>query len=264
MTGVGVAVSANFLESDLDNQQATIRVDIDANSFEYAQKNDEYHLDLEVAILIFDTSGKLAKEVTNKVHGSLTAERLAVAKRSGFRQTSRVDLSPGIYQVRVGVRDVGTDRMGTAMAMLEIPDLKKNRLALSDLFIGEIKTADEKPAGKESGLELDNAQVNRGVPVFQKNGKLACSFIAYNVKPDEAGQETRMQVAILQAGKVIYQGEWKPLKVNLVAQGKKGQMIGSQIRVALEPGLYELQVTVQDSKAKKNLQRLALFEVVPG
>jgi hypothetical protein len=171
-------------------------------------------------------------------------------------------LSPGVYQVRVGVRDMGTERLGTAMAMLEIPDLKKNRLALSDLFIGEIKPADEKASGKEPALELYNAQFSRGVPVFQVNGNLVCSFMAYNVRPDEAGQETRMQMAILQAGNVIYQGDWKPLKVNLVAQGRKGQLIGSQIRVALEPGLYELQVTVQDPKAKKSIQHSALFEVV--
>jgi hypothetical protein len=262
-TGVGVAVSANYFESDLDNLQTTIRVDIDANSLEYAQKNGQYQADLEVAILIFDSSGKLAKEVTNKVHGSLTAERLTIAKRSGLRQTTRVALSPGVYQVRVGVRDMGAERLGTAMAMLEVPDLKKNRLAMSDLFISEIKpAADEKASGKESDWELGNAQVSRGVPVFQMNGNLVCSFMAYNVRPDEAGQEARMQMAILQAGKVISQGEWKPLRVNLVAQGKKGQLIGSQIRVALEPGLYELQITVQDPKAKKSIQRSALFEVV--
>ena len=40
---------------------------------------------------------------------------------------------PGAYQLRISLRDSSTERIGSASQFVEVPDLKKNRLAVSGL-----------------------------------------------------------------------------------------------------------------------------------
>jgi hypothetical protein len=43
---------------------------------------------------------------------------------------------PGPYQLRVALRDVIADRIGSASQFVDVPDVKKGRLTLSGLVIG--------------------------------------------------------------------------------------------------------------------------------
>src|SRR5256886_17353799 len=48
---------------------------------------------------------------------------------------------PGAYQLRMSLRDTNTERIGSASQFVEVPDLKKNRLALSGLALsGAVRT----------------------------------------------------------------------------------------------------------------------------
>ena len=43
---------------------------------------------------------------------------------------------PGGYQLRAVVRDSGSQRLGSAMQFVEVPDVKKGRLTLSSIVMG--------------------------------------------------------------------------------------------------------------------------------
>jgi VWFA-related protein len=261
-TTIGVSVSADFFESDADDRQATVQVHIDAAALEFKQQEGKASFDLDVAVFLIDSAGKLANSDSNTVRGSLTPEGLAVAKVNGLRYTARLALKPGIYQARVGVRENGTERIGTAAALVEIPDLKKNKPTMSGLFISAAEEASNQPAKNDSAWQLHNPTIKRGIPIFKKGGNLVCSFVVYNTSQGETDKEANMQVAIVRDTQVIYQGKWAPLKSNLLQQGKKGMLVGVQIKVAIDPGIYELQITVQDPKSKKPIQQSTLFEVI--
>lgn len=56
-----------------------------------------------------------------------------------------LDIRPGLYQVRVAVRERATGRTGSAMEWIEIPKAAKPSLAMSSLFLGERERSQMRP-----------------------------------------------------------------------------------------------------------------------
>jgi hypothetical protein len=264
VTAIGITASADFLETDGDDSQATVQVHIDATTIEYKEEFGRHTFDLDLLIFIFDESGKVAETINHELRGTLTPGRLALAKQNGFRYTTRVKLKPGQYQVRAGAREMGGERVGTATAFLEIPDLKKKKLAISGLFLSEAEAQGDQAAKQGENLDFFTAKVVRGVPVFKKGANLICSFIAYNTDAEnEKDSEAMMQLVLTRDGQPVHEGEWKPIKSNLLARGETGSLVGLQLKLTVAPGLYELGIKVKEPKSKKFVQQAVLFEVEP-
>src|SRR5207237_3622334 len=62
---------------------------------------------------------------------------------------------PGSYQLRMSLRDTNSERIGSASQFVEVPDLKKNRLALSGLALSggfpTAKTQSSQSPGNQAG-----------------------------------------------------------------------------------------------------------------
>ena len=56
-------------------------------------------------------------------------------KQHGLRANPRVELPPGRYQLRVGVRESGAGEMGTVFYDLDVPDFTRGRLSMSGLLL---------------------------------------------------------------------------------------------------------------------------------
>jgi hypothetical protein len=77
---------------------------------------------------------------------------------------------PGIYYVRTAVWDPMSGKMGSAYQYIEIPDLKKNRLALSNIFI--INRAEDLPwVGSNAPEEFGTIIVRS----FASEAELGCA-----------------------------------------------------------------------------------------
>src|SRR5262249_25499108 len=69
---------------------------------------------------------------------SLTDEELQDARQYGLEVVVNHGVGqPGAYQVRVAVRDVISERLGTAWQFLIAPDLSKNDIALLSVTLAE-------------------------------------------------------------------------------------------------------------------------------
>ena len=66
---------------------------------------------------------------------------------------------------------------------------------------------------------------------------------------------------ILKGEKSVYEGTWQPLQSRLLRTDKKGLELGGTINLGLDPGFYQLRVTVNDVKSKKPEQRVVWFEI---
>jgi VWFA-related protein len=69
----------------------------------------------------------------------------------------RLRLQPGLYQVRVALRERSSGRTGSAQQWIEVPDLSKGALGMSTLFLGERKreAAEAKPAISPQAIMVD-------------------------------------------------------------------------------------------------------------
>jgi VWFA-related protein len=183
---------------------------------------------------------------------------------------------PGAYQLRISLRDSSTERIGAASQFVEVPDLKKNRLAVSGIAIsgrnpGESTAVDAsaKPqaspaagnqtatsansaAQDQEGLDKGNPEASPAVRHFNRGMFMDYVLIIYNAHLDKATNKPQLlaQVRLFRDGKAVFTGKENPLNPTDPPDWKRLTTGGSiQLGTDLVPGEYVLQVVVKDMLA---------------
>ncbi|HST52487.1 MAG TPA: VWA domain-containing protein, partial [Pyrinomonadaceae bacterium] len=255
-TGIDVTASANFLVRAGDDAQATLQIHIGGDSFEYPAQGENHLLECELAVAVFDRQGKIADSSSEQIKAMFTPAQFESARRNGFRYDKRLSLKPGLYQVRVGVREAGSGLLGTANSWLEVPDLGNKKPAMSGLFIGHGREAD---ALGSDGKQAARLKPTAGQTAFKNGDVVSYRFVVYNV----AGADGELKIEVTQGDTTVYSGEWQPLSSRAVGNDSRGVEAGGQFKVTLPPGVYTLRLSVKDSRSKKIIQQTLDFEVSP-
>jgi hypothetical protein len=255
-TALDVSAGAYFLEREGEDAQVTLRVHVGGDKLGYAEGGEGRLLRCELVALFFDKDGKVEHTVAELISATLTPAQLAEARRSGYRYTRRLKLKPGLYQVRVGVREVGSELVGTSSAWVDVPDLSKSGIALSSIFVGRDEAVESRRGAAK--LLLDG-------PVFKASEALAYRFVVYNARPPQTpeGADASLKVEVLRGEASVYEGEWQPLASRAVRSDARGTEAGGRLRLGLPPGLYTLRLTARDARSKKKTTQTVDFEVVP-
>lgn len=257
VAGIGVFATADYIETEADKSQVTLQVFIDGAQLQYKEDMDRRRFELNLYTFVFNASG--SQELANEtvVRSALQTAGYEQARQVGYCYTTRLPLKPGFYQVRVAVREPETERIGTASAWVEVPDLKRKKLALSNILLIDAEGADfVRQLGKESvTLQFGTRQ---GIRVYNQKQMLGYYLRAYN----PGKNELMYQNEIAQGDTIIGQGEWKPVGADGNA-GANGIELGRMFPLAdIPPGLYELRVRFREGTSKKVIERVAAFEVV--
>lgn len=118
--------------------------------------------------------------------------------------------------MRVSLRDSASAKVGSANQFIEIPDLKKNQLAISGLILENFTESEWKgmntgtAAAKQTRLK-QNTSLRR----FKRGTILSYSTEIYNAKRD-SGQQTQLlsQVRMFRDGKLVLDGKPNTLRVD--------------------------------------------------
>ncbi|HEX7958244.1 MAG TPA: VWA domain-containing protein, partial [Pyrinomonadaceae bacterium] len=90
----------------------------------------------DVVAITFGENGQVVDEINRTETLRARGDALEALLADGFVYVMKFPVKkPGAYQLRVAVRDAATERLGSAHQFIEVPDLKKGRLALSGLFL---------------------------------------------------------------------------------------------------------------------------------
>ncbi len=257
---VEVAASASFLERKDDKAQVSLEVFIDGESIEHNKESQAQSLALELAGVVLDLKGNTVEKFGDRVEASLRPERVQQAKQNGYRYSRRIRLKPGIYQVRVGVRERDTEHIGTATAWVEVPDLSKGKLVMSNIVLSERIAPDAKKVIQPSQSDVFHPGMAQGIAAYKIGNLLVYYFALYNAAKTS---DLSMQAEIIQNEQSIYRGQWQPIASRIVEDDKNNPGMSGQIPMFLKPGLYELRITVKGRDAKQSLQQSALFRVEP-
>ncbi len=266
-TTIGVSATADFVEIPEDNSQVSLRVHIDGKTLTYREENGRHRFEAEIVTMIFNSDGKRVDLKSETINGNLAAARLEVAKQNGFTYLRRAQLKPGLYQVRVGVREPANERAGTAAAWVETQDLsKKNRLGLSSLFLNDASViATREPASNNSaGASPSLSKLIQGIRYYRAGQPVVYFFRLYNSASDRAETGAEMLIEIMKDEKPAITVPWQPVTTRQIGKDAKGLIIGGQLAMDKIPaGIYELRVSVKSSKMKRPLQRSVAFGIEP-
>jgi VWFA-related protein len=249
-TAIVVEASASYFESSADPSQVSLRVHFEGRALEYKEQGGERAINCEVLGIVYDASGKAAGNFSDTIRATLTSEQMGQGKLNGYRYDKRMTLKPGLYQIRVGVRDAVGELSGTSFCWVEVPDLKKGKLAVSSIFLGKDRSKDAQQSGP---------RIIAGRASFKSGETAHYRFVAYNV-----AENASMKVEILKGEESVYERDWQPLASRVIRQDEKGVEAGGQLALGLDAGIYELRVTIRDAKSKKTAQQTVSFEVEQG
>src|SRR6185436_18179685 len=104
-------------------------------SLPLAEKEGTFHNDLEVLVVATDDKGKTFPTERNTVTLNMKPDTANRVKATGFRFISSIDLPPGRYQIRVGVREGITKKAGSNTYDVEVPDFTKEKLVMSGIAL---------------------------------------------------------------------------------------------------------------------------------
>jgi VWFA-related protein len=265
LTDIGVIATPSFVEVPQDASQVSLQLHIDGGTLTYREGNGKYTFDAELLTMIYNSEGKRVDLKSETVSGTLTPERLEVAKQNGFQYNRRLQLKPGLYQIRVGVTERTNERTGTAAAWIDIPDLsKKNKMALSSLFVSDPRSMGFQEADSNNGqsAEPQSPKTIQGVRYYKPGQQIVYFFRLYNMANDRSENDAVMQIEIMQDEKAVITIPWQPVSTRLFGKDVKGLVVGGLFALQkVQPGVYDLRVSVKDSKMKKPVQCSVAFGI---
>jgi hypothetical protein len=180
---------------------------------------------------------------------------------------------PGMFLLRVVVRDHESQRLGSSSQFLIVPDTRKGRLALSSVQLQVASSEVVRAAGftvpdDKNGTVEAWAEGGPAVRRYHAGQNIVYGYMVINPKvagPDRMPKATT-QVRVYRNGKALYTG---PAQSNLARRnGDPADFIGAGVlRLGDEvtPGEYLIQVTVTDPLQKKKKSQASQwqdFEVV--
>ncbi len=252
---------------------------IDVSKFKFEEEADGWRKAVfDVVVFTFGADGKVIQETNRTETVRARAEAFEELMRGGLVYTMKVLVKkPGAYQLRVAVRDHATARVGSANQFVEVPNLGKNRLALSGIVMHgtppEAAAAAGQPPARDKPAEEEqpeaDPQSNAAVRRFKQGSQADFYYLVYNAKLDRATLRPQFttQFRLFRDGKVVYTGAETPFDARQQTDMER-LMVGTRItfNAGLPPGEYLLQVVVADALAKDKKYRAATqwidFEVV--
>ena len=171
----------------------------------------------------------------------------------------QLKLPPGLYQVRVAVRERASGRTGSAQQWIEVPDVSAGRFQLSSLFLGERKAArpDEKFA--TAGPRPVMVNVDRRFP---RSSVLRFQTYVYNApRGGGAVPDVDIQARVLRDDRPVMTVAPARLPTDTTKDLTRLPYWSEIALDKLPPGKYMLQVTALDLKTKGSVSQQSGFVI---
>jgi VWFA-related protein len=99
-------------------------------------KEGRHSVSLEAACITSNVDNVIQDSSARRFDYSFRSEDIPWIKEHGLRFSLTLPVKkPGAYYFRAAIKDLGSGKIGSAYQYVEIPNLKKGRLSLSDIFI---------------------------------------------------------------------------------------------------------------------------------
>lgn len=242
---------------------------IDLNGLEFADQPDgSKRVSLDIYAYVFGPDGAAKSYLSKNYVFAVRADSIPRLLEKGIIFPINVPIEkPGAYQLRMAVRDTNSGKIGSASQFIEVPDLKKEHLALSGIVVQNLTLAQLK-ALSANGEDHSSAKTleDTATRVFKRGTVLIYNYAIYNAKNAGQGVQLNTYARLFREGSLVY--ESAPSPVNTTGQIDLGHIedrgvlaLGSE----LAPGDYVLQIVTVDPLAKEKDQLAAQsidFEVI--
>ncbi len=257
-TGVRLQLTSLFVNNEKIGSFMRSVVHIDARDLSFTNETNGLHKSsIDVLAMTFGDNGFPIEHAGKTISLELTDKDYKRSQQEGLIYYMTVPVQkPGAYQLRMSLRDSASGRIGSASQFVEIPDLKKKRLALSGLTVmgwrpgsGAPDNSISRAGQSDEGVDTRDPEASPAVRRFRSGMLLDYAFHVYNARLDKASNlpSVTTQIRLFRDGKEIFAGQTN--RLDPTGQADLKRMVGSgriQLGSVLAPGEYVAQVVVTD------------------
>ncbi|HET9466804.1 MAG TPA: VWA domain-containing protein [Vicinamibacterales bacterium] len=136
-SGIGLDVQAAPFKGAARNASVALAIEIDASRVQFAPpaNNGVFSNTVELSLYGINQQGKPLQGMRTALDLTLRPDTHTRVKQYGLRANPRIELPPGRYQLRIGVRESGAGEMGTVFHDVDVPDFTREPLSMSGLLV---------------------------------------------------------------------------------------------------------------------------------
>jgi len=263
-------VRADFVKVTGDTVLVPVTLQIRNRDVTFVNKDGVQRGTVNIFIRVTTLSGRIAQTFEDTVQADIPAELLPRSAENSQVYWKALPLRPGRYRFDIVVKDVNGDRTGNWSRGIVVPDFEDDKLATSSLIVAD----DMEPVAAKNvgtGMFVIGATKVRprvagsdGKPVvFKRNQKLNFWMQVYNLSVDDKTHKPSATVEY----DVVNSATNKPVIHTVESTASMGN-IGDQVTLQktlsaanLDPGIYRIQIKVNDNISKQTVDPTATFAV---
>jgi GWxTD domain-containing protein len=263
-------VRADFVKVTSDTVLTPITIQVKNRDITFQNKDGVQRGTVNIFGRVATLSGRIAQTFEDTVQVDVPAELLSKAAENSQVYWKALPLKPGHYRLDVVVKDVNGDRVGNWSKSLMVPDFGDEHLTNSSLIVADqmypVATKDIGTGNFVIGTMKVRPRVPPadGKPIaFKRTQKLNFWMQVYNLGVDE---KTHKPSATFEYD-VVNTATNKAVVHTTESTEQMGN-IGDQVTLQktlsagnLQPGLYRLEIKVNDNISKQTVGPTATFSV---
>ncbi len=263
-------VRTDFVRVTGDTVLVPITIQVKNRDITFVNKDGVQRGTVNIFGRVTTLTGKIVQTFEDTVQVDVPAELLPKVTENSSVYWKALPLRPNLYRIDVAVKDVNGDRSGLWSSRLPVPSYDDDRLASSSLIVADTM---QPVSTKEIGtgmFVIGNTKIRprvasaNGKPVsFKRNQKVYFWMQVYNLGMDDKTHKPSATVEY----DVINAATNKAVIHTVESTDQMGN-IGDQVTLqkplsaaSLDPGIYRIQIKVNDNISKQTVDPSATFAV---
>ena len=255
-TDLNVDIAAGYVKDARDGYLVRSWVHLAPEDVRIEETEGGNRIDLEAIYVTSDINGNIAD--SKRVEFSLTGFDIDWIRRHGIRFSMLLPVKkPGPYYVRISIQDKKSGSIGSAYQFLEIPDLKKKGMALSNIFIlagvDDLQWMNSNETTKEVFFpEFHGEEVRSpALRAYKPGDNLLTMTMLYNADEKAISRsEIEIRTILYKDGEEYLRGAAAPVTSDKVDDSDSIPLLSIfAVGQDMAPGNYMLQLVATDKKS---------------
>ena len=253
-TDMAVYMDAMYFRLDENRFFMPVSLVVPGSQIPFVKGGDKDKATLDIIGAVIDQTQRPVGRVRDTV--KLNLDPSLEARQKNIQYTTSFNLPPGKYQLKFVVRENQTGRMGSFIADVSLPDLKKAPLKMSSIVLASQRT----PSKKDDPLVRNGEEYVPNIShVFRRDQQMYLLYEIYDPAHAKAAEgapkEAKSAIDLLSSLELI-QGSTKVYETPIVqaksinVDGRDAVSIELDVPLSgLKPGSYICQLNVIDDAA---------------
>ena len=264
-------VVTDFVKVTSDTVLVPITIQLKNKDITFVNKDGVSRGTVNIFGRITTIAGRVAQTFEDTVQVDVPPELLPKTTENASVYWKSVPLrTPGRYMLELVVKDVNGDRVGTWRRSVPVPEYNEDRLATSSLVLADVMHPVATRNVGTGNFVIGDTYVRPRVPPadgkpvsFKRSQNLNLWMQVYNLSVDEKTHKPSATVEY----DVVNTTTNKPVIHTIESTDQMGN-VGDQLTLKktlsaanLQPGIYKLQIKVNDNISKQTVDPSATFAV---